>query len=455
MHPILFRIPLPGWNLPWLGQATSLPIYSYGVMLGLSLVVGWYLTLSLAERDGLPPDEMANCYVITALSALVASRVLYILTNPADFDSVASWFAVRKGGLVAYGGFLGGFLGSWAYLRSKRIPLMPWGDVAVPSLATGLLLTRVGCYLFGCDFGKRLSDNAPGMLRKLGTFPHWPAGTLDGPGGGSPAWSQHVERHLISPDAPTSLPVHPTQIYESAVGLLLFGLLIWQRRRQTFRGQVFLLFTFAYGCCRYALEMVRDDAERGSFGPLMGEHVLVPGGLFLLAAAFAFGMARAVPERYRLVARVAAFVPAIALFLALRPPNFADQALVKLSTSQWVAVLTGSAAAVVYGIFYDAAKAHPQRAMALGLEAFYAKFGKGRAGQVVATQAADAPSAPKKTGKKKKRKAAIAAASPLNAPADGEVSAGEAGEGAGARAGEASAEGGETAPGPEKGLEPA
>ncbi|HEU4407368.1 MAG TPA: prolipoprotein diacylglyceryl transferase family protein [Polyangiaceae bacterium] len=450
MHPILFRIPLPGWNIPWLGQATSLPIYSYGVMLGLSLVVGWYLTLSLAERDGLPPDEMANCYVITAISALVASRVLYILTNPADFDSVASWFAVRKGGLVAYGGFLGGFLGSWAYLRSKRIPLMPWGDVAVPSLATGLLLTRIGCYLFGCDFGKRLSENAPGVLRKLGTFPHWPAGTLDGPGGGSPAWSQHVERHLITPDAAASLPVHPTQLYESAVGLLLFGLLIWQRRRQSFRGQVFLLFTFAYGCLRYLLEMVRDDSERGSFGPLLGEHVLVPGGLFLLAAAFAFGMARAVPERFRLIARVAAFVPAVALYLALRPPNFADQALVKLSTSQWVAVLTGAAAAVAYGIFYDAAKAHPKRAMALGLEAFYAKYGRAGAASAAEASEAEAASAPKKSGKKKKRKAAAAAAAPEGAPAAAGGGPGAAEAPAGGSAPEA-----ESGPGPDKGLEPA
>ena len=99
MHPILFRIPLPNTPLKlWWGlvvviaialayalvglrkkerstaaiaavvaigagvvaktysatefKAENLPIYSYGVMLGLSLVVGWYLTLKLAERDG-------------------------------------------------------------------------------------------------------------------------------------------------------------------------------------------------------------------------------------------------------------------------------------------------------------------------------------------------------------------------------------------------------------------
>src|SRR5262245_56970435 len=110
MHPILFRIPLPGdWG--------PLSIYSYGVMLGLSLVVGWYLTLGLAERDGLPKETMANCYVATAIAAMVGSRVLYILTNLQEFDSLGSMFAMRRGGLVAYGGFLGGFVGSYFFLR--------------------------------------------------------------------------------------------------------------------------------------------------------------------------------------------------------------------------------------------------------------------------------------------------------------------------------------------------
>ena len=142
-------------------DGANVPIYAYGVMLGLSLVVGWYLTLPLAERDGLPKETMANCYVITALAALAGSRILYAITNPDEFKSAADLFALRNGGLVAYGGFIGGLLGSWAFLAPKKIRLLAWADDAVPSLASGLLITRIGCYLFGCDFGTRLSDGAP------------------------------------------------------------------------------------------------------------------------------------------------------------------------------------------------------------------------------------------------------------------------------------------------------
>src|SRR5579872_4621156 len=377
MHPILFRLPLPhmplrlwwalaavagialvyavlgavkrdrsstltslgvaalaglaGWK--WHAvtyEAPNLPIYAYGVMLGLSLVVGWYLTLPLAERDGLPKETMANCYVITALAALAGSRILYILTNPEEFHSVWDLFALRNGGLVAYGGFIGGLIGSWAFLAPKKIRLLAWADDAVPSLASGLLITRIGCYLFGCDFGKRLPDGAPGWLKSLGTFPHWASGTLPS-GDGSPAYVRHLELFGGTPLATelartnASLPVHPTQLYESLVGLGLLGLLLWQRRSIRFRGQVFFLFVYAYGFARFVLELWRDDVERGSYGPTLDAHVYVPLCLTLVALAFVFGISLAIPnERARTVARGLAFVPPVVAYLALRPASFAQ-----------------------------------------------------------------------------------------------------------------------------------
>ena len=73
-------------------------------------------------------------------------------------------FSSTHRGLVAYGGFIGGLIGSWAFLAPKKIRLLAWADDAVPSLASGLLITRIGCYLFGCDFGKGLADSAPRWL---------------------------------------------------------------------------------------------------------------------------------------------------------------------------------------------------------------------------------------------------------------------------------------------------
>ena len=259
MHPILFEIPLPAFAEPYLGG--TLPIFSYGVMLGTSFILAWYIVMELGERDGIHRDVLANAFIVAALSAIVGSRVLYIATNPDEFDTVVSWFALRRGGLVAYGGFLGGFVGSLIYLRRAKVPLLRFADVTAPTLALGLAFTRIGCYLYGCDFGAPLSDDAPDWLQGWGTFPHWDNDE------GSPAWSHHVMEYGLEPEAGYSLPVHPTQLYESAAGFTLVAITFFVWTRRQFHGQVLFVLTMSYGIWRFLIEYVRDDPERGeAFG---------------------------------------------------------------------------------------------------------------------------------------------------------------------------------------------
>ncbi len=266
------------WRAPW----ESLPIYSYGVMLGL-------MRRQCPDTDRARIEEymrhMADCYVFTAFTAVAGSRVLYILTNLSEFPTLWSMLKLRSGGLVAYGGFLGGLLGSIIFLRSKGYRLWPWADAAVPSLGTGLMITRMGCYLYGCDFGRPLPPSAPGFLKRLGSFPHW------NDNHGSPAWQQHVQlgfhadprvcerdyhgvwdtaAHVCKIPYSTqhSVPVHPTQLYESLMGFTIFVVLMWMWRRRKFEGQIFLSFGILYGIGRSLLEIIRDDAERGVVGPL-------------------------------------------------------------------------------------------------------------------------------------------------------------------------------------------
>src|SRR5262249_9423708 len=153
--------------------------------------------------------------------------------------------------------------------------------------------------------------NAPGVLKKLGTFPKWADGTLEG-SVGAPAFARHLD--IVGKHSPAgdelmklghSYPVHPTQIYESAVGLGLLALLLWQRKQQRFRGQIFFLFAFGYGYLRFLIETLRDDSERGEFGPMMGEHWLISGALLLMSVAFVFGISLGIGSpKLRNVARV-------------------------------------------------------------------------------------------------------------------------------------------------------
>ncbi|MEM9731368.1 MAG: prolipoprotein diacylglyceryl transferase [Myxococcota bacterium] len=265
MHPVLFHIPTP-WG--------AIPIFSYGVMLGSSLLFAWYFLMYMGKRvENFNRELLASCFTWTAVGAIVGARLLYIFTNLDSFHSLGQWFDLRSGGLVAYGGFLGGFLAAWAFWRSKKIPLLPFADLVMPTLGSGLMMTRIGCYLYGCDFGRPLGPNAPDWLVRAGTFPKWdsdafPAFAFDATVSGSPAYHHHLGLYPDEMvDRVASLPVHPTQIYESVVGLLLFTFSVWLLLHRKFRGQVITVVAGLYGLWRFLVEYVRDDPERGfAFG---------------------------------------------------------------------------------------------------------------------------------------------------------------------------------------------
>lgn len=251
---VKFRSPtasfIPGistFSEAWL----PIPIYAYGVMLGSSMVLGWFLAMRFAKQDGIPTDHAGALYMWTAVWSIIGARLLYVITNPSAFvaDPIEI-VRLNNGGLVAYGGMIGGFLASWYGCRRRGIPLLQWADVAAPPVVIGTAVTRVGCLLYGCDYGARSS--LPWSI----SFPK-----------GSPAWHRHVSNYGLSPDALWSLPVHPTQVYEAIVGVSLFALLLVLRRVRRFSGQVFLGWVIGYGLLRPLIEVVRDDDQRGNVGP--------------------------------------------------------------------------------------------------------------------------------------------------------------------------------------------
>lgn len=250
MHPVLFELPTP---------FGTQPVYAYGVMLGLSLLFGWQIVMLLGRRDGLAAGLLGDVYLTAALAGILGARLLYVATNLEEVGSPAQWLDLRGGGLVAYGGFIAGFLGAVVHLRLKKTPILAFADPAAPAIGVGLFFTRIGCYLYGCDFGTRLSERAPAWLAELGTFPRW----VDSELRGSPAFTHHVSVYGLPHDALYSYPVHPTQLYEAALGLLLAALSFWVLRHRKFQGQALLVLTLGYGVSRFLLEYLRDDPERG------------------------------------------------------------------------------------------------------------------------------------------------------------------------------------------------
>ena len=252
----------------------GLPLYAYGAMLLLSVVFGRLLALRLAQRDGLDATLMDRCCLWTLIGALVGARLLFVVTSWDQLDGAADIFAWWKGGVVAYGGFLGGFLGSAIFCRIHRVPILAWADCAAPSLCLGLLITRIGCFLAGCDYGQPW--NGPWAVR-------FPAGSI--------AFQEQTLQGLLPAGATESLAVHPTQLYESLAGLVLLVLVMAVRRRRKASGEAVMAFFLGYAVLRYGIEIVRADLHRGFIGPFSTSQFIAM-ATFVVAAASAYVLRR-------------------------------------------------------------------------------------------------------------------------------------------------------------------
>lgn len=239
MKPILFTINL---------GIVKIPIHSYGVMLALSFFLGTLLAARWAEmREGIKGDDYISITMWVMVAILIGSRLFFVIEHWDEYSKhPLDIFAVWKGGLVLYGGFFGGVAGGIYMAWRRKISIPRYFDAGAPSIALGIFLTRIGCFLNGCCYGKP-TDSPFGV-----SFPK-----------GSYAYYNHLRNGLISPESSSSLPVHPTQLYSSFGGLVLFGImLLLIRRKKKFDGQYMFEFTILYSIMRFVVEIFRGDHPR-------------------------------------------------------------------------------------------------------------------------------------------------------------------------------------------------
>ncbi|HIA00412.1 MAG TPA: hypothetical protein EYN06_04825 [Myxococcales bacterium] len=251
MKPYIFQIP------DWIPVAGGRPIFSYGVMMGISFILGWSLVVHLCRRDGIDGKKASSAMLVVVIASLIFARGMHFMSSPTAVFTIRNFFRFDEGGLVAYGGFIGGIGGSWLYMWWNDIDPWVWLDNAAAPMALGLGVTRVGCFLFGCDYGVR-TDSAWALR-----FPRWEdPDVAHWIKRSSPAFVDHY-RNVADNVAIFSHSVHATQLYESLVGFVAFGVLLLWLPFKKFHGQVMLIFLAYYAVLRFGLESIRGDADRG------------------------------------------------------------------------------------------------------------------------------------------------------------------------------------------------
>lgn len=228
MYPILFRV-------------GNFPVNTYGVFLALAFLAAIFVTVRLAQRDGLPKEKIYDLCLWLLLSSLIGSKLLMLFTESEYRQNPMLLFSLdflRSGG-VFYGGLLGAILTGFFLMRRWKLPWWKTADACAPGIALGNVLGRQGCFSAGCCWGK--PTNLPWGVRftELG--------------------------HEIT-GVPIDAKLHPTQLYESFAMLLVFGFLLWLHKKKKFSGQVILTYALLYAAVRFAIEFVRDDPRGDILG---------------------------------------------------------------------------------------------------------------------------------------------------------------------------------------------
>lgn len=227
MEPILFRL-------------GSVIVPSYSFMLSLSFLLGGILMLLVAARQGASIYKVMGLIVAGQVAAVVGSRALFIL-NRGGAVSLAEAFAISPGGFALNGGVAFAVLTAFIYVRVAGLSFLCVTDWAAPSLALGIFVNKIGCFLGGCCYGKPTS--VPWGVE-------FPDGSLAAQTFGLP--------HLV----------HPTQIYEGMAGLVILGLILALRKQSSFEGQMFLHLAIVYMSVRFLNDFLRADAVQGFFWEL-------------------------------------------------------------------------------------------------------------------------------------------------------------------------------------------
>jgi phosphatidylglycerol:prolipoprotein diacylglycerol transferase len=132
-----------------------LTIHTYGFLIAIGFLIGLWLAVRQATKEGIFPTKIIDLGFYILLAAIIGSRLFFVvinldhyLRNPLDI------FKIWEGGLVFYGGVLLAIPTVIWYVRKNNLALWQTADIFAPSVAIGHVFGRLGCFAAGCCYGK-------------------------------------------------------------------------------------------------------------------------------------------------------------------------------------------------------------------------------------------------------------------------------------------------------------
>jgi len=210
-------------------------IHGYGLMIGLGVMAALLLGDYRAKKFGLNGDHIYGMTFSAVILGFVAARILFIITEWENFLQNPMQY-LAGAGFVVYGGIIGGALTIYGFCKIKKIDMLSYLDLMIPSVALAQGFGRIGCFLAGCCYGKE-TDSFLGVVFTNSDF------------------------------APNGVKVLPTQLFMAGGDLIIMAILLWYAAKRPMRGRTSALYLILYSIGRFAIEFLRND-DRGTVGAL-------------------------------------------------------------------------------------------------------------------------------------------------------------------------------------------
>jgi phosphatidylglycerol---prolipoprotein diacylglyceryl transferase len=270
--------------LPVLFEIFGIPIYSFGLMMGIAFLVANYLFAKEMTRRGMP-EAMAGTITLIALIGGVAGAKLFSLIENWDaFMADPAGQIFSAAGLTFYGGLIVATLAIYIYVRGKKLRFLPIADASAPALIIAYGIGRIGCQLSG--------DGDYGVPSEL----PWAMGYANG------TVSTLAEKNIELADkfremypgrpVPVDIEVHPAPVYETLAAIAIFILLWSIRKRPMAAGKLFSIYLICAGIERLLVEFIR-------LNPLilgLSEAQWISIGMILLGSIMLYTLRGAPPE---------------------------------------------------------------------------------------------------------------------------------------------------------------
>jgi phosphatidylglycerol:prolipoprotein diacylglycerol transferase len=236
-----------------------LTFHVYGLMMALGILTAYLVTEHRGKKKGMDIEPFFGLFLWAIFGGFLGAKLLFYIVNIPEMIQDPGFFLRNfANGWIVYGAIIGGALAVYLYCRVKKMDVMQWLDLLMPSLALAQGFGRVGCLFAGCCYGVE-SHTFLGIVYEHSNF------------------------------APNGVELVPTQIISSLGNFVIAFILMTYAKKEPQKGKVAALYFILYSVGRFFVEFFRND-HRGAIGPLSTSQIIsvfiLIFGIFLFSKKF-------------------------------------------------------------------------------------------------------------------------------------------------------------------------